>query len=227
MSPTPPDSIEARRRLGPSQVLSTACWTLTRGRSAQSRRPQRQIGLAHRAETGAVSSARATPWRNGPESYAELWRNSNVRSSSAHSCGHFHYPGCGDDLGRTFCSRQQTDIEDSCKSSGGQYSSEQVTPHFGSAPTLIEKCCTNAGASNNALPTAPASRADVRGLSGNDRPPAAALRPGNHRSSAIPYFAVSSAPTSVRPLSSIRSGSLYSSQIMWPVNSGVSALSRT
>ena len=36
----------------------------------------------------------------------------------------------------------QTAIENNCKSSGGQYSQEQVQPHFGAPPTLIETCCT-------------------------------------------------------------------------------------
>lgn len=45
----------------------------------------------------------------------------------------------------------QTDVEDSCKNSGGQYSSEQVTPHFGSDPTLIETCCTNTGTSQKCV----------------------------------------------------------------------------
>ena len=40
-----------------------------------------------------------------------------------------------------------TAIEDNCRSSGGQYTSEEVTPHFGSAPTLIETCCTGTGPS--------------------------------------------------------------------------------
>jgi hypothetical protein len=41
----------------------------------------------------------------------------------------------------------ETAIEDNCKSSGGQYTFEEVTPHFGSAPTLIETCCTGTGPS--------------------------------------------------------------------------------
>ena len=36
-----------------------------------------------------------------------------------------------------------TDIEDSCKNSGGQYSSSQVSSHFGQDPVLQETCCTN------------------------------------------------------------------------------------
>jgi hypothetical protein len=43
--------------------------------------------------------------------------------------------------------RAQTDIETNCKNSGGQYSSEEVQPHFGATPTLIETCCTGTGAS--------------------------------------------------------------------------------
>jgi hypothetical protein len=45
----------------------------------------------------------------------------------------------------------QTDVEDSCKNSGGQYSSEQVTPHFGSDPSVIETCCTNTGSSQKCV----------------------------------------------------------------------------
>lgn len=36
----------------------------------------------------------------------------------------------------------QTDIEDSCKNSGGQYSQSQVSAHFGQDPQLQETCCT-------------------------------------------------------------------------------------
>lgn len=36
----------------------------------------------------------------------------------------------------------QTDIENTCRGSGGQYTSEEVQPHFGSNPMLIETCCT-------------------------------------------------------------------------------------
>jgi hypothetical protein len=43
--------------------------------------------------------------------------------------------------------RAQTAVQDSCNSSGGQYTSEEVTPHFGSAPTLIETCCIGSGPS--------------------------------------------------------------------------------
>jgi hypothetical protein len=39
----------------------------------------------------------------------------------------------------------QTDVQSNCASSGGQYTSEEVSPHFGSAPTLIETCCTGTG----------------------------------------------------------------------------------
>jgi hypothetical protein len=38
--------------------------------------------------------------------------------------------------------RAQTDIENSCRNSGGQYTSEQVQPHWGADPVLIETCCT-------------------------------------------------------------------------------------
>ena len=36
----------------------------------------------------------------------------------------------------------QTDIENSCKSSGGDYTSQEVQPHWGATPVLIETCCT-------------------------------------------------------------------------------------
>jgi hypothetical protein len=36
----------------------------------------------------------------------------------------------------------QTDVEDACKNSGGQYSQSQVSAHFGQDPQLQETCCT-------------------------------------------------------------------------------------
>jgi hypothetical protein len=33
------------------------------------------------------------------------------------------------------------DVQGQCASSGGQYTSQQVSPHFGSPPSLIETCC--------------------------------------------------------------------------------------
>jgi hypothetical protein len=45
----------------------------------------------------------------------------------------------------------QTDVESACRSSGGQYSSEEVQPHFGAQPTLIETCCTGTGASQKCV----------------------------------------------------------------------------
>ena len=41
----------------------------------------------------------------------------------------------------------QTDVQTNCANSGGQYTSEEVSPHFGSAPTLIETCCISTGPS--------------------------------------------------------------------------------
>jgi hypothetical protein len=41
----------------------------------------------------------------------------------------------------------QTDVQSQCASSGGQYTSEEVSPHFGSAPSLIETCCISTGPS--------------------------------------------------------------------------------
>ena len=35
----------------------------------------------------------------------------------------------------------QTDVQSQCASSGGQYTSEEVSAHFGQAPSLIETCC--------------------------------------------------------------------------------------
>jgi hypothetical protein len=35
----------------------------------------------------------------------------------------------------------QTDVQSQCASSGGQYTSQEVSPHFGQAPSLIETCC--------------------------------------------------------------------------------------
>lgn len=45
----------------------------------------------------------------------------------------------------------QTDIENACRGSGGQYSSQEVTPHWGSASTLIETCCTGTGPSQKCV----------------------------------------------------------------------------
>jgi hypothetical protein len=45
----------------------------------------------------------------------------------------------------------QTDVESACRSSGGQYSSEEVQPHWGAAPILIETCCTGTGASGKCV----------------------------------------------------------------------------
>ncbi len=36
-----------------------------------------------------------------------------------------------------------TDVETACASTGGQYTSEQVQPHFGADSVLIETCCTS------------------------------------------------------------------------------------
>jgi hypothetical protein len=36
----------------------------------------------------------------------------------------------------------QTDVEAGCASSGGQYTSEVVRPHWNESPALIETCCT-------------------------------------------------------------------------------------
>ena len=47
--------------------------------------------------------------------------------------------------------RAQTGIENNCKNSGGQYSSEEVKPHWDSNPTLIETCCTGTGASQKCI----------------------------------------------------------------------------
>ena len=45
----------------------------------------------------------------------------------------------------------QTDIETNCKNSGGEYSSEEVQPHFGATAILIETCCTGTGASRKCV----------------------------------------------------------------------------
>lgn len=47
--------------------------------------------------------------------------------------------------------RAQTDIESNCKTAGGEYSSQQVQPHWGANPTLIETCCTETGASHKCV----------------------------------------------------------------------------
>jgi hypothetical protein len=45
----------------------------------------------------------------------------------------------------------QTDVAGTCQSSGGQYSSEVVRPHWDQNPTLIETCCTGTGASQQCV----------------------------------------------------------------------------
>ncbi|BBZ13317.1 hypothetical protein MBRA_35120 [Mycobacterium branderi] len=35
-----------------------------------------------------------------------------------------------------------TDVEDNCRNTGGDYTSQEVQPHWGAAPVLIETCCT-------------------------------------------------------------------------------------
>lgn len=45
----------------------------------------------------------------------------------------------------------QTAIETNCKNSGGQYSSEEVKPHWDANPTLIETCCTGTGPSQKCV----------------------------------------------------------------------------
>ncbi len=45
----------------------------------------------------------------------------------------------------------QTDVENACKNSGGQYSSEEVQPHWGAQSILIETCCTGTGASQKCV----------------------------------------------------------------------------
>lgn len=45
----------------------------------------------------------------------------------------------------------QTDVEGACKSSGGEYTSEEVQPHFGANPILIETCCTGTGTSHKCV----------------------------------------------------------------------------
>lgn len=44
----------------------------------------------------------------------------------------------------------ETDVETACTSSGGQYTSEVVRPHWDANPTLIETCCTG-GASGQCV----------------------------------------------------------------------------
>jgi hypothetical protein len=45
----------------------------------------------------------------------------------------------------------QTDVEDSCKSSGGTYSANQVKAHFGEDESLFETCCTGTGPSQKCV----------------------------------------------------------------------------
>jgi hypothetical protein len=45
----------------------------------------------------------------------------------------------------------QTEVEDSCKNAGGQYTQSQVSAHFGQEPSLFEECCTGTGASRKCV----------------------------------------------------------------------------
>jgi hypothetical protein len=45
----------------------------------------------------------------------------------------------------------RTDVESTCRSSGGDYSSEEVAPHWGANPVLIETCCTGTGTSRKCV----------------------------------------------------------------------------
>jgi transcriptional regulatory protein LevR len=45
----------------------------------------------------------------------------------------------------------QTEIESNCRSSGGEYSSQEVRPHWDANPTLIETCCTGTGTSQQCV----------------------------------------------------------------------------
>jgi hypothetical protein len=45
----------------------------------------------------------------------------------------------------------QTEVEDSCKNAGGQYTQSQVSAHFGQDPSLFEECCTGTGPSRKCV----------------------------------------------------------------------------
>ena len=83
-------------------------------------------------------------------SHTELWRDMKRPVFSAIPVAAFTVPVAAMILAAPFA-HAQTDIEDSCKKSGGQYSSEQVSPHFGQDPSLIETCCTNTGPSQKCV----------------------------------------------------------------------------
>jgi hypothetical protein len=45
----------------------------------------------------------------------------------------------------------QTDVEDSCKNAGGQYTKSEVSAHFGQDASLFEECCTGTGPSRKCV----------------------------------------------------------------------------
>jgi hypothetical protein len=45
----------------------------------------------------------------------------------------------------------QTDVEDSCKNAGGQYTKNEVSAHFGQDASLFEECCTGTGPSRKCV----------------------------------------------------------------------------
>jgi hypothetical protein len=45
----------------------------------------------------------------------------------------------------------QTDVEDSCKNAGGQYTKSEVSAHFGQDASLFEECCTGTGPSKKCV----------------------------------------------------------------------------
>jgi hypothetical protein len=45
----------------------------------------------------------------------------------------------------------QTDIENDCRSAGGEYSSQEVQARWGAKASLIETCCSGTGASHKCV----------------------------------------------------------------------------
>jgi hypothetical protein len=85
---------------------------------------------------------------SGPTS--ELWRNMKRRVFSTMPVATFTI-AVALMISAAPPAQAQTDIETNCKNSGGEYSSEEVQPHFGATAILIETCCTGTGASRKCV----------------------------------------------------------------------------
>lgn len=86
---------------------------------------------------------------NGLGIYADLWKNMKHRAFSAMAVAAFAI-ALAAMIPTAPLVHAQTDVESACTSSGGEYSSEVVRPHWDANPTLIETCCTG-GASGQCV----------------------------------------------------------------------------